>query len=234
MLVSAVIKSAMRKLGLVASGEDPTPSEYTDGLEALQSMLRLWSSKKILVFASTRETVTLVPGQAAYTWGSGGNITTDRPHALTDAFVRDSNNTDYDVSVITEGRYNSITNKDIGGRPSYAFLHPLYPLAYLYLYPTPDTADTIHLDSLKPFTETSSFSDISDTLAIPVNYEEPIIANLAVRIAPEYGKSVSVEIASLAASGYDFLIGLNSSNQVEPITLSLPVCQRGAYDINQG
>jgi hypothetical protein len=88
---------------------------------------------------------------------------------------------------------------------------------------------------MKPFTETSSFDGLFSTLAFPTNYEEPIIYNLAVRCAPEYGKTVSAEVAAMASSGYDSLITFNSGNQVESLVLNLPISRSGtAYDIERG
>ncbi len=89
---------------------------------------------------------------------------------------------------------------------------------------------------MKPFTEVSSFDDIASILSFPPNYEEPIIYNLAVRMAPEFGKTISAEVAAIAASGLEGLIQLNSGNQVEPIGLNgmLPISMAGRYDINAG
>jgi hypothetical protein len=221
-------------LGLIAVGETPTADEMQDGLEGLQTMLRVWAAKRLLVFASVKESFTLVSGTASYTWGSGGTINTTRPHQILGAFVRDSSNIDHPVDVISEGRYRNITSKTTSGRPDRLFYHPLYPLAYIYLHPTPDTAETLWLDSMKPFTETSSFGALTDTISFPLNYEEPLVYGLAVRLAPEFGKAVSAEVAAIASSSYDSLITLNAANQVEPVRLSLPVGMQTAYDINAG
>jgi len=233
MLVSTLVKSSMRKIGVLSAGEEPTSDTYATLLEALQVMLRSWAQKRILVFASTKESFSLVPTQSLYTWGVGGNITTTRPHKVLGAFVRDSSVIDHPVGIISEGQYRDISSKATAGRPEYLFYHPLYPKGAIYLYPTPQDIETMWLDSLKPFTETSSFAAVTDTLAFPPNYEEPIIYNLALRIAPEYGVQMSAEAVRMANDGYDALIVLNASNQVEPITLSLPIVEgRGGYDIN--
>lgn len=237
MVVKTLLVASLRKLAVVAAGEAPEDEELQDALEAFQSMLRLWAGQRILVFASTKESFSLVSGQASYTWGSGGNITTARPHQVLGAFIRDSNNTDSHVEIISEKEYRKYSNKGITGRPRTCFFHPLYPLAYLYVYPTPQDVETMWLDSMKPFTETSSFDDIFSTLSFPAVYEEPMIYNLAVRMAPEFGKTVPAEVAALASSGYDNLIVLNSGNQVEPVRLDnvLPAgTTRRGYDINQG
>ena len=68
MTVQDAIESAMRKLGVLASGESATPSELNDSMGTLQTMLRMWASQRILVHATTKESFNLVAGQASYTW----------------------------------------------------------------------------------------------------------------------------------------------------------------------
>jgi hypothetical protein len=90
MQVQDIIKASMRKLSLYASGETPSVNELNDGLSALQLMLRTWASRRLLVFASTKENVTLVPGQYLYTWGTDGDINTTRPSQLLGCYITDS------------------------------------------------------------------------------------------------------------------------------------------------
>jgi len=231
MIVSDLIKASMEQIGVLSTGETPTTEVYTIMLQAFQVMLRSWAQKRILVFASIKESFTLVATQSLYTWGTGGNITTTRPHQVLGAFVRDSTNTDHSVDIISEGEYRNISSKATTGRPEYLFYHPLYPQGAVYVYPTPQDIEAMHLESLKPFTETSSFTAVTDTLAFPPNYEEPLIYNLAIRIAPKYGVRVSAETAKVASESFDALVVLNASNQVEPISISLPISGRGGYDI---
>mgnify|MGYP001559163218 CR=1 FL=1 len=240
MIVSSLIKASLRKIGALSVGEDIAGGVSDDLLQALQVMLRSWAQKRILVYASKKESFSTVPGQSLYTWGSGGNITTARPHQIIFAFIRDANGTDIYIESVSEGRYNNISTKTTSGRPLWLFYHPEYPLGNLYFYPTPSVAETVWINSLKPFTETSSFENVDQTIAFPPNYEEALIYNLAIRIAPEMGISVSAELMSIADRSYSALIGLNSSNAIETISPSLPVGMGyrysggGRYNINQG
>lgn len=243
MIVSDLIRASLRKIGALSLGEGVLDIEeipglvYTDLLQTLQVMLRSWAQHKILIFASTKESITLVPSQSLYTWGSSGNINSDRPHKILNVFIRDFNNTDSFVNIISENEYNNISSKTTLGRPNCLFYHPKFPLGNVYLYPTPQITESLFITSLKPFIETSSIDDISSTLAFPPNYEEAIIYNYAVRIAPDNGISVSPEVAMIADSSYRDLTGLNSSNQVEPVRLSIPggCCGgSGSYNINRG
>lgn len=232
MLVSSILNSTARKLGIIASGETLTVNEYADSLENLQTMLRSWSAEKINVFSSVHETYTLVSGTYTYTWGTGGTINTIRPNQVTGVSILDSDNVTHPVEIISEGIYRTISMKTTTGRPYYLF--PLYGFPYvtINLYPIPDNIETLNLESLKPFTETSSFTAITDTLQMPVIYEEPIIYNLAVRMAPEFGKAAPMEVVAIATDGYNRLINRNASNQVEPVRITLPSSVNGRYNIN--
>ena len=235
MIVSDLIKASMEQVGVLSAGETPTTEVYTSLLQTFQVMLRSYAQKRILVFASTKESFSLVSTQSLYTWGAGGNITTARPHQILGAFVRDSGGADHPVGIISDGQYRNISSKATKGRPESLFYHPLYPLGSIYVYPTPQDAETMWIESLKPFTETSSFGTVADTISFPENYQEPLVYNLALRISPEYGVQMSNEAIVIARESLDNLIILNSSNQVESIKLDLPVGgSRGGYNILTG
>lgn len=233
MLVSDAIKAAMRKNGLIASGEAPTTNEYADGLSALQSMLRAWAAEKINVFASVNESFTLTASTASYSWGSGGTITTTRPHEIIGAYVLDSSNYSHPIDIISAGQYRIISAKTLESRPNKLWYDPSYPLSYVYLWPTPDSAETVYVDSFKPFTEASSFSAITDTLSFPPEYEEPIVYNLAIRICSEFGKEAAPTVAAIAVNSFNRIKTLNSSRQVESVRISIPASRvQGRYNIN--
>jgi hypothetical protein len=234
MTVRTWLESSMKKLGLIAPREVANVDDLADCLQVAQSMLRLWASRSLVVFASSKDSKVLTPGTASYTWGVGGNIITPRPSKLLNAFIRDSLNQDYPIALIPEMTYQGISNKTLGGRPDSLFYHPAYPLGVIYLYPVPDAAETLYIDSMQPFTETSSFTALTDVLAFPPSYEEPMIYGLALRIAPEFGKIVPVEVSKIAESSYETITSLNASNQVAVSSLGLPVGMKGGYSIEEG
>jgi hypothetical protein len=234
MTAEDLIKAALRKITVFASGETPEPEDLADGLFDLQNMLHTWAAKRILIFASTKEDVTLQSSKFLYTWGTGGNINTSRPHQVTGASIVDSEGITHDVDIISEGKYRMIAVKGTLSRPYALYFHPTFPLAEIYLYPVPQDVETLKLESFKPFTETSSFDSLKATLSFPVNYSEALIYNLAVRLASGYGKTVSLEVATIATDSYNAIVGVNAANQVEEVAVSVPagINNAGRYSIN--
>ena len=227
MLVSNLISASLRKIGALSSGEMIETTRQAEALTALQSMLRSWGAVSTNIFATVKESYTLTAGTGTYTWGSGGSISTTRPNQVTGAYILEGGTTTHPVDIITEGSYRGISVKSTTGLPNSLFFYPSYPLASLYIYPVPDSAYPLYLDSFKPFTETGSFGLVTDTIVFPSYYEEPIIYNLAIRLAPEYGKTVSSEVGAIAKSSFDSLINANVSGRVDQIYIRVPAS--GSY-----
>ncbi|MFA6358681.1 MAG: hypothetical protein WCY09_08520 [Candidatus Omnitrophota bacterium] len=234
MLVSTLISSSLRKIGALSSGEVLGTTRQAEALQALQSMLRSWGAMGNVVFATIKESTTLVAVQSLYTWGVGGNITSTRPNKVLGAYIVDAGGTTHPVSIMSEQQYSGLTAKTTVSRPNSLLFHASYPLANIYLYPVPDTAETLWIDSIKPFAETSSFGLSTDTIAFPGFYEEAIIYNLAIRLAPEYGRAVSAEVATVAEKALNILSIFNASNKVSPVFIHIPAngANGARYSIN--
>ena len=69
-----IITRAMKDIGAVAAGEQPTPDEAKDGLEMLNDMLDQWSNENMMVYNYTEIIFPVVQGQTQYTIGPSGDI----------------------------------------------------------------------------------------------------------------------------------------------------------------
>ena len=216
-----LIKGALRNIGAIATGETPTSDELADGLEALQMMLDHWSSKNIMIPYITNEAITTT-GAESYTWGTGGTIATARPEAIIGAYVAD----DRVLRIIDQAKYRQLRVSGNAGDTTWLWYSPEFPLGKLYIWPT--GSETIYIDSLKPFTEPSL---ITSSVAFPSGFDEAIKYNLAVRMASEYGRTVSQEVMSLALSGLLSLETRGFSAQMAAVELDIIKIAHGKYDI---
>jgi len=228
-----LIKGALRAYGAIATGQTPSAALMKDCLESLNLMLKAWSARRLFIYHTEWENFTLTAGTASYTIGSGGDFDTTRPNKIQGAFIRDDGGTDHPVDVIGEDRYRRLTLKSNQTRPDRLHYDPNYPLGKIYLYPTPADAEALHLFSLKTLT---TFTSLSATIQVPGEYEEALKFNLAVRLAPEDGMTVSQDVKDLAKDGRDTIRRINAANQVESIPLDDPILNPGGrrYNINTG
>lgn len=198
-----IIKAALRAIGAIATGETPTAAELADGLEAMRFMLRNWSSQNIRLYFTTTDTVAM-SGAASYTIGTGGTINTLRPTS-----IRGARTTDNIVEIVGEDRYRELVVGNSGGACQFLWYSPEYPLGKLY--PWPKTSETLYVDSVKPLVDPTA---ITSSISFPPEYDDAIKWNLAVRMAPEYGREASQTVASLALSSLHNLETVNFANKI--------------------
>jgi len=210
-----IIKSAMRAIGALAPGETPTSDELTDGLEALKFMLRSWGSQNLYIHFTTQENFPLT-GATYYTIGTGGTFNTTRPTFIRGAYLDDKDSR-YDI--LTEAQYR---NNEYG-----LWYSPEYPLGKIYIYPL-DTG-TLYLDTLKPFTELTGYTD---SLTYPPEYDEAIKFNLALRLCPEYGRPATQELIYFAKESMNYIVTRNFAEKVNMIKPEILKVSGYNYDID--
>lgn len=203
-----IIKRALRLLNVISQGDSVDgDAKETNAFEALNSLLAFWGSEKLLVPYIIQENKTLSIGTNTYTIGSSGDINSTRPIKVVDAWIRDSSNNDYPLEIISKNYYNEQALKTMQGRPSMLEYSPEYTLGKIRLYPTPSAAETLYIDSWKPLT---AISAVTDTINFPPMYEEALVYNLAINIAPEYDKAIPDVVGLRAREGKDFIKGTNA------------------------
>lgn len=205
-----IINAAYRKVGIGV----PTTADQTNALEALNNMVGIMGVEGLFPYV-TRESFAMTVGQDTYTIGSGGSFDTVRPLSIKSIFIRDSNNSDYPITIYSMQEYNSISLKSQSGRPTKAYFIPEYPLAKIIFNYDADEAYTIFFEFDKNFTEVAN---TSTTVALPNEYKAMLIYNLAVILA-EDKKITLPQTVYVLAQYYKDLLDKNKAVTTEiPIT----------------
>lgn len=194
-VVSDLIKSSMRLIGAIATGETPTAEEANDGLLVLNDMLENWSTENLSVWGSSNQTFSLVAGQSVYTIGPTGNWVTDRPQDIDDAYISFSG-VDFPIKVISQEQYNEINLKTMQQPIVERLLYVNeFPLGVATVWPVPTQAlpITLTMRRLLGFPVT-----LTDTLTGPPGFVKAIRYSLAVEFAPEFGVEVSPAVLQVA------------------------------------
>lgn len=189
---NTLIKGALRLVGGIAQGEDPTQDQYTEAAEALNMMVKAWMADGMPLWAIKKQSFALVDGTASYRIGNSQTLNYPKPLKIIQAFLRNTTtNVDTPITLITKQEYWELGNKTTKGLPIQLMYDPQNLYGDIYLYPTPDsTAQTsyqIHIIYQRPFED---FDSADDTPDFPQEWHEAIKYGLAVRLAPEYGVPV--------------------------------------------
>ncbi len=205
MTAQNIINAAYRKNGIMTVSTTQSNNALTD----LQNMLSSWSAEGLLVPSLVTENFTLTTGQMTYTIGSGGDMDTVRPNTLKSAYIR-VNSADYPVGVkMSRAEWARLSNKTQEGRPQRIYYDPAYPLGNIRFDVEADTTYDFWLISAKPFTNPSA---LSTTFSLPLEFNNALIYNLAIMLAPDNDNQLPKEVFKEAE---DTLDAIRTNNLVE-------------------
>lgn len=194
-----LIVKSMQKIGLLTKTEQPSADEVNDALYSLNSLLASWSNESMLIVARAWENFQLVAGTTLYTIGPGQAFDTVRPTFINDAYVIVNSTTtpSYQLTVIQDETYFDTTLKTQQGIPFELNYDNGFPTGNIRIYFVPDQAYTLYMLSEKPLT---SFASLDTVVLLPPGWEDALIYNLGIRLAPEYGQIPPAGVPQIAAS----------------------------------
>lgn len=193
-MASEFCERALKKLRVVGTGRSMTAEQSTDMLAMLNSMLALWSADDLLIPYRTRETLSLTAGTNPHTIGTGGTLNTTQPMDIHEITLT-SGGTRYPLTSMSMDEYHRVPDPTISTLPErYCFERGLTTGSIYFDY-TPDSAYSAELVILKPFTGFAALTTDDD---LPNEYEVPIVFNLAVYGAADWGKEVSQSTMAIA------------------------------------
>lgn len=197
-----LIQSALRLLGVIASGESLSAAEATDGLAALNDLLDSWSTQELLVPTRIREVFPLVANQQTYKMGVGApDFNTARPIRIENALLQYSGVSpvlELPMDILNKEEYAAILLKSLSSTiPLSLYEDNAFPYDNLSVWPVPQTSYNLVLYSWKPLADLAS---LTTELSLPPGYQRALRFNLAVDLAPEYGKEPSATVIAEAVA----------------------------------
>lgn len=177
-----IIKDALVMVGAIEGEATPSAQQYEYARRALNRMVKAWSVKGLKAWKWEEATLTLVAGTNQYDIGPGGDLVINRPLEI--ANVRRV--TDGEECEIRIGSRNEFMNqpaKDSEGKAVFVYYDPQLTLGQMWVWPSPDAADSIKF-SYKAYIE--DFDSLNDDPEFPAEWLDAIVYNLAVRLMPKY------------------------------------------------
>jgi hypothetical protein len=230
--VRDLVTAALLDLGAIASGEAPTATEAADALRRLNLLLETWRLEHLLAYAI--DTVTFVlTGGASYTIGPGGQINTTRPVRLEHAALRlpTSPALDLPLHVLTDEEYASIALKGLTSTlASCLYMDRAYPLASVFLYPTPPSGTLV----LYPWTPLTAFASLDTTVALPPGYELALQTSLSIELASMFRDcTITPALAAQAVRSKALIKVMNTQPRLLTLPAGLPTGRRGGGGVDR-
>lgn len=226
-----ILTASLRLIGVLASGEPLGSSEATDGLASLNDLVESWSLESLLVNTRIRETFPLVAGQQSYTMGVGGNFNTARPQMIENALIQLAGTSpllELPMGILSKDQYAGVVIKALQSTyPLYIYPENANPLETLNVWPVPNAVNNIVLYSWKVL---GNFTDLTTTVNFPPGYGRALKYNMAVALAPEYGKVVPDLVAVIAEESKAAIARMNIRPEYLESDPGVMLGGRGTYD----
>jgi hypothetical protein len=227
------INGALRLIGQLAEGEEPSAATATDALAALNQMIDSWNTERLSVFSTQDQIFSWLPNFATRTLGPTGDFVGNRPILVDDStYFRDpSSNISFGIKLINQQQYNGIAVKTVTSTyPQVMFVNMTYPDITMTVYPVPTKVLEWHIVSVN---ELTSPALLSTPLAFPPGYLRAFRYNLACEIAPEFGVEPSPQVSRIAMYSKRNLKRINNPDDIMSLPYSI-VATRQRFNIFAG
>ena len=206
--VLSIITQALRKLRIGVAGETLSAEDTSIGIDALRGMVRTWAVDGVRLWLVETQSQTLVSGTADYTLSP-------RPLEVLRGYRRASGN-DTPMRMLGREEFTRLPNKTTSGAPYSFYANDARTSTTVTLYPVPGAAEvaasmTCRFDVKRQIEDVTALGEDTE---IPAEWIECIVYNLAVRLAPDYGKQAAPDVTSMADGLYGLLSGHDRENSV--------------------
>lgn len=225
-----VITDALKLLGVVAGHEVPTATEQHDALVRLNELIDSWGTHAQTLLVARRDVVPLIANIQTYAIGPG--LAVDLPVPLTiDAVsyvIASSPETEVFLDWGTDQAAVATAQKTTtGALPQLVNYSRTHSYGELWVWPIPTVATDLVIYWREP---TAQFPDLVTPIALAAGYARALRTNLAVELAPEFGRQLGPVVLKQAAES---LADIKRQNfpmveiGIDPALTSGP----GGYDI---
>lgn len=221
--VLSVITDALSLLGVASSAVTVSANDADRGLSALNSLNEALGIERGAIVTVRIDVFALVANQQAYTYGSGGNWNAARPTDILQANIIVNNNPTlpvrYPLALLDDRQWSQVVSQLTPSTiPQALYNDGDYPLSVVSLWPVPtDSNNTIEIYSPDVNASVPQFTAISDTFNLAPGYHRMIKYNLAVELAPEFGREPSATVLRIAKES---LAAVKSQNLRPPYASS--------------
>lgn len=225
---------ALREIGVLAAGETCGAADGAAGLAALNRLLDQWAVESLLVHKLSITNWNIVALTQEYNIGTGSTINVIRPSRIEQITFSDtaiSATQEFPLAEFNQQAWMAVTDKA---------LRSTYPNGFYYdtkwttgvsvvaLWPVPTLATLV--GHVYQRLQVAEFAAVTDTFSLPQGWRRMVVKNLALELAPSYGKTTN---ELLFRQAIDAKAAVKRSNKVDRNLTFAPDMAPGggSYDI---
>ena len=209
-----LVTAALKNLGVISGTETPSADAAEDGFDTLNRMIDSWNSEPLNIYTISSAIYDLTPGQLLYTIGpTATDFITTRPQSIENANIILNYNVPpvrVPLQLLDDDQWASIKLQSVPNTiPQMLYNDGSFPNSNLYLWGQATAGLQLELYTWSLLT---GFEALTDDVSFPPGYEEAILYNLAVRLAPMFGSPAAAalpQVSQLAQSAKKRIQSMN-------------------------
>jgi len=215
-----ILYPALRKAGVTLGPQrTPSPAQFQDAIDELNRLSASLNCDRLFIYSIARSEYPLNPPKATYTIGISNDpaatvdFAAQRPQMIERAnIIVQAGTQPYPLEIVTDLQWADVGAPVAPGTiPELLYNDRAYPVSTLYLYGQPATGQSLELFT---WARVPEFQSTTDVVLFPQQYEDALVLNLAVRLAPHFQLPVNVDVRNDAQKS---LMRLESINAPQPI-----------------
>lgn len=232
-VLTSIIIPALQDLGVLGVGGSVSANDSAIALAALNAMIDSWGAEDLTMYTVQRSVWPLVANQQVYTMGPGGDFDAPRPNVINDAGIvlapLSNPPIEVQIPIINDDAWASVSIKPLQSiYPTFVYPGYEYPLCRLSFWPVPQYSGyQVALYIPQAITQ---FAAISTVFTAPPGYLEAMEYNLALRLAPKFGREAPRTVIVAAKLAMDKVKSRNSPAPLLRVDPALRM-NRGSWSV---
>ena len=165
--VDQIITFAMKDAGLLQEGDVPTAAEYAEGITRLNDLITFWQTRGIKLWTWLDQSVTLVAGQATYTFLPGGSVSMTKPMKVISAYFLDANGNKTPLNPLSWDEYTRLSQTTQQGALNSYFVNKLQLQISVSFWLVPDATAALGTAHVVLQTQIANFTTVADLVGFP-------------------------------------------------------------------
>jgi len=227
---------ALRKAQVtIGPGRTPSPAQFQDAIDELNRLTGSLNCDRLNIYSIARLELPLDPVKASYTIGLSpdpfiaADFPVERPHGIESANILVDGGLPYPLAIATDLQWANRAQPILNSIPEVLYNDRAYPISTLHFYGQPASGLALELFV---WTLVPAFATVTDVVLLPPGFEDALVLNLAVRLAPHFQRdAVPPDVRRDAQLS---LMRLQSINAPRPIAELGFGCGCGDFDIYSG
>lgn len=210
-----IISEALILLGVKYAGQTIPAEAKATSLLGLNFLLSEWNATGQAVYSVQRQQYSLIGGLTAYSIGPTGTFVAARPEKIETWSVTTSGGTSDSGKPVDSHTFEQMSD-DLtltGARIRALNYDAAFPNGNIRIYPIPNGGQTLEL---WVWVQLAEVSDTTAEITFPPGYLKGIIYNLAVDLAPKFGREVPQTVKLVADQCKQSLGATNASEHTPP------------------